>query len=71
MRQTICGAAHARFAKICAVGAALGVENNPSKKVCTELWGASNNVFGRVKPKKIDGESAWRHCWTHWSGLGP
>jgi hypothetical protein len=32
VKYTICGAAHAQFAKICAVGAALGVETLPIEK---------------------------------------
>jgi hypothetical protein len=27
----------------------------PRQFVCTELWGASNDVFGQVKPKKSMG----------------
>ncbi len=30
----------------------------PRRLVYTELWGASDDVFGRAKPKKIDGEPA-------------
>jgi hypothetical protein len=40
-------------------------------RLCTELCGASDDVFGRVKPKKFDGEPARRHFWTHRGGLGP
>ena len=38
---------------------------------CTELWGVADDDPGRVKPKKIDGEPARRHCRTHRGGLGP
>ncbi len=38
---------------------------------CMELRGASDYVFGRVKPKNFDGEPARGHCRTHRGGLGP
>ena len=38
---------------------------------CTELRGASDDVFGRVKPNIFDGEPARRHRQTHRGGLGP
>ena len=41
------------------------------KLYCMNLRGVFDDVLGLVKPKKIDGEPAWRHCQTHRGGLGP
>jgi hypothetical protein len=35
---------------------------------CTELRGASDDVFRQVKPKNFNGEPARQHCRTHRGG---